>query len=166
MPDKTMPNRKENRFMTNLMVILHTLLTDRDAAEARLAAYGYRYVRRDIGLLIHLVDKLQQEMCNTVPDRRIAYYQTMAREAQIVVEFPGAVPKNRHVLVGVNDLAAICETALLSECVMCVRDGREIKNCRLRAAMMTVAPPAEVSRTGCEYRTPASQLTQGEDITL
>lgn len=165
-PEKSMPDRRENRFMTNLMVVLHTILSDRDAAEKRLREYGYRDVRRDIGLLVHLVNKLQEEMLDTMPERRIGYYQRMAREAQIVIDFPGPVPRARSLLVDVRDLAAITQAAMENECAMCVRDGREVKNCRLRDALITVAPPTEWSKTGCEYRSPASQLIQGEDITI
>ena len=160
------PDRRENRFMTNLMVVLHTILSDRDAAEKRLKEYGYKNVRRDIGLLVYLVDKLQREMLETMPERRLNYYARMAKEAQIVIDFPGAVPRGRHLLVEVRDLAAITEAAMRSECVLCMRDGREVKNCRLREALITVAPPSEWSRTGCEYRNPASQLIQGEDVTI
>lgn len=165
-PAPSPPDRRENRFMTNLMVVLHTILSDRDAAEKRLKEYGYKNVRRDIGLLVYLVDKLQREMLETMPERRLNYYARMAKEAQIVIDFPGAVPRGRHLLVEVRDLAAITEAAMRSECVLCMRDGREVKNCRLREALITVAPPSEWSRTGCEYRNPASQLIQGEDVTI
>ena len=165
-PEKTMPTRKENRFMTNLMVVLHTLRSDRDAAEARLKAYGYRWSRRDTGLLIHLVDKLQAELLETMPDKRIGYYRRMAQEAQIVIDYPGPVPRKNSLLIDTQDLAAITEAAMRHECAMCIRDGREIRDCRLREALLPIAPPAEFSRTGCEYRQPASQLVQGEDITI
>lgn len=165
-PEKTMPNRKENRFMTNLMVILHTLISDRDAAEARLTAYGNRDARRDVGLLIWLTNRLQEQMLATMPDRRLDYYKRMAQEAQIVIDFPGPVPRGRSLLVDVRDLAAITEAAMQNECVMCTRSGREVNRCRLREALLTVAPPSEFSRTGCEYRNPASQLIQGQEVTI
>lgn len=152
--------------MTNLMVVLHTILSDRAAAEKRLKEYGYRNVRRDTGLLIWLVNRLQEQMLATMPLRRLSYYQRMAQEAQIVIDFPGPAPKGRSILVDVRDLAAITEAAMQNECAMCVRDGREIKNCRLRDALLTVAPPTEFSAAGCEYRNPASQLVQGEDVTI
>ena len=166
MPEKTMPNRKENRFMTNLMVVLHTLLSDREAAEKRLMEYGYRYAKRDIALLIAMDNRLQEQMLSTMPDRRIAYYQKMANEAQIVIEFPGAVKLDRHVLMEVEDLGALAEAAMRGECAVCIRDGREVKRCRLRDALLPIAPPREFSRVGCEYRRPASQLIQGEDVTI
>ena len=166
MKEKSMPNRKENRFMTNLMVVLHTLLSDREAAEARLMEYGYRWAKRDIGLLISLDNRLQEQMLSTIPDRRIMYYQKMAAEAQIVIEFPGAVKQSRHLLMDVDDLAAMAEAAMRGECAMCIREGRDVKRCRLRDALLPVAPPSEFSRYGCEYRQPASQLVQGDNVIL
>ena len=166
MKEKTMPNRAENRFQTNLMVVLHTLLSDREKAEERLTEYGYKNVRRDIGLLIHLTNKLQEEMLSTMPDRRIGYYQRMAREAQIIVDFPGPVKTGRELLVDVRDLAHITEAAMRSECIMCMRDGREIRRCPLRNALLSVAPPTEISRIGCEYRGAASQLVHDEDVVI
>lgn len=164
--EPAMPNRSENRFQTNLMVVLHTLLSDREAAEKRLKEYGYRDVRRDIGLLIHLVNKLQTEMLSTMPDRRIGYYQRMARDAQIIVDFPGPVRTKRSVLVDVEDLAVMCEAAMKSECIMCMRDGREIRRCALHEVLLSLAPPTEVLKVGCEYRGAASQLIQGNDVTI
>ena len=161
-----MPNRKENRFMTNLMVVLHTLLSDRDAAEQRLKAYGDKWARRDIGLLLSLDNRLQEQMLMTMPDKRILYYQRMAKEAQIVVEFPGAARIDRHVLMEVDDRAALAEAAMRGECAVCIKEGRDVKRCRLREALLPVAPPTEWSRYGCEYRQPASQLIQGDEVTI
>ena len=161
-----MPTRAENRFQTNLMVVLHTLLSDREAAERRLREYGYKNARRDIGLLIWLVSKLQDEMLSTMPERRYWYYRRMAQEAQIIVDFPGPVRKSRGLLVDVQDLAAMTEAAMKSECIMCMRDGREIRRCRLRDALISVAPPTEISRIGCEYRGAASQLVQDQDVII
>ena len=161
-----MPNRAENRFQTNLMVILHTLLSDREAAEKRLREYGYKWARRDIGLLISLDNRLQEQMLSTMPDRRIAYYQKMAKEAQIVVEFPGAARTDRHVMMEVEDLAALAEAAMRGECAMCIKEGRDVKRCRLREALLPVAPPTEWSRNGCEYRQQAGQLIQGDEVTI
>lgn len=159
-------SRQEHRFMTNLMIVLHTLLSDKDKAAERLIRYGYDYVRRDIALLIALDNKLQQEMLETLPDNYVRRFQRMAQEAQIVVEYPGASRKGRQILIDVEDLGAITEAAMQGECAMCMREGREVKRCRLREALLTVAPPETVGTLGCEYRSPASQLLHGDDITI
>lgn len=168
-PEKTMPNRRENRFQTNLMVMMHTLLEDKAAAIARLKAHGYRDAARDIGLLIWLNNRLQEEMLSTMPLKRLEYYEKMAREAQIVIDFPGAVKKDRWLLVSVRDLAAVTEAAMRGECAMCIREGREIRRCALHEAMLSYAPPdaaIEASPLRCEFRGPAGQLIRGEEIKL
>lgn len=159
---KTQPNRYENRYMLNMMVVLHTLVSDREVIERRLRPW-YPEIRRDLGLLIYLTKKVQEELMTTFPDKRNAYYQRMAEVGEMVIDMPGAVPRGRHVLMDVTDAAAMAEAAMRGECAMCMRDGREIRRCRLREAMLGIAPPTEVSRTGCEYRRPASQLIQGEE---
>lgn len=163
---KTQPNRYENRYMLNMMVVLHTIRSDREVIEKRLRPW-YPEIRRDLGLLLHLVCKIQEELMTTFPDKRNAYYQKMAQCGEMMIDIPGAVPKGRHVMMDVEDAAAMAEAAMRGECVLCMRDGREIRRCRLREALLGIAPPAEVSRAGCEYRKPASELIQGaEEVTI
>ena len=64
------------------------------------------------------------------------------------------------------DVIGRIEAAMRGECAMCIREGRDVKRCRLRDALLPVAPPSEFSRYGCEYRQPASQLVQGDNVIL
>lgn len=165
--EKTNPNRAENRFQTNLMVLMHTLLSDRDAYVKRVTAYGDgRWARRDTGLLISLVDRLQQTLLKTMPEKRIDFYRRMTREAQIVISWPGPAKTSREILIDAEDLGAIAEAAMTGVCAMCLKEGRDVKRCRLREALMVIAPPAKVSGFTCEYRDPALALDLGEEIKL
>ena len=119
---KSQPNRYENRYMLNMMVVLHTLVSDREVIERRLRPW-YPEIRRDLGLLIYLTKKIQEELMTTFPDKRNAYYQRMAEVGEMVIDMPGAVPRGRHVLMDVTDAAAMAEAAMRGECAMCMRDG-------------------------------------------
>lgn len=160
---RTNPNRYENRYMLNMMVVLHTLKTDREIIVKRLRPW-YPEINRDLGLLIHLTTRIQEELMTTFPEKRNEYYLKMAQYGEMQIDIPGPVRHERHLLMGVEDAAALAEAAMRGECVMCMRDGREIRKCPIREAMLGIAPPTETTLTGCEYRKPASQLIQGEEV--
>lgn len=163
--ERTNPNRYENRYMLNMMVVMHTIVSDRETIEKRLKPW-YPDIRRDAGLLIYLVKKIQEELMTTFPEKRNEYYYKIAQYGQMQVDIPGPIPKGRHLLMDVEDAAALAEAAMRGECVMCMREGREIRRCPIRTALLPIAPPSEEGGVACEYRRPASQLIQGEDVTI
>ena len=165
---RTMPNRKENDFMLDLMMLRNTLWKNGDAAKERLK--GCRWARRDMGMLWHLVNKLQRQMMDTMPDRRVQYYERLASCGKVIIDIPGPIPKGRHLLVSVESMGAIAEAAMRSECAMCIRTGKEVLRCPIRGALLETAPPTRVNQGEkwfrCEYRDAAGALVKDEDITI
>lgn len=165
---RTKPNRRENEFMMNLMILRNTL--HRNAPECReRARRAGKYVWRDIRLLTRLVDKIQEAMMETMPPGRDEYYSAYARHGHYELRIDSPVRNARHVLISDINLAAICEAAMENECLMCMREGGEINQCPLREALLEVAPPTEVRESGwrqCEYRNAAGDLIHGREITV
>lgn len=169
-PDgRTMPNRRENAFMMDLMMVRNSLAKNSEAVRERMARYPHAW--RDIRLLWHLVNKLQGQLVDTMPDRRIAYYQQMAAHAKVTIDIPGPVPRGSHMLISEKHLAAITEAAMRRECALCIKDGKEMQRCPIREALLEVAPPETVNDgrqwwTRCEYWNAASALVRGEEISI
>lgn len=166
---RQMPNKHEHALMLDLMMLRNSLAHHGEAVRQRLAGYPYSW--RDMRLLWHLVNKLQRQLLDTMPDRRVAYYDQMARHGQVIIDIPGPIPRGRHILITERHLAAITEAAMCGECALCIRDGKEVQRCPIREALLEVAPPETVSDcqnrwAGCEYRNAASALIQGEEITI
>ena len=167
--NKTMPNRQENAMMLYLMALLNTLNRNSEAVKDRLSVFRYGW--RDLRLLLRLVDKVQIMLLHTMPDKRLDYYAKIAEHGKVIVDIPGPIPKGRHILITDKNLAAITEAAMRAECVLCMKDGKGVKGCPIRAALLEVAPPAAINEhydwyNPCEYHEPARALEHGETIRL
>ena len=167
-PARTKPNRRENEFMLNLMILRNTLRTNAPACRDRARAAG-KWIWRDIRLMLTLVDRIQDALLKTMPESRDEYYTAYARHGHYELRIDGPVRTARHLLVTDQHLAAIAEAAMKSECVLCMREGSEIGQCPLREALLEAAAPTEVQDglwRKCEYRDAAGQLIQGKQVTV
>ncbi len=169
-PKKTKPNRRENEFMLNLMILRNTLRTNAPACRDRARLAG-KWIWRDIRLMLTLVDRIQNAMLRTMPDSRDEYYSAYARHGHYELHIDGPVRTARHLLVTDRHLAAMAEAAMKSECILCMREGSEIGRCELREALLEAAAPTAIQEGNslfrkCEYREAAGQLVQGKDVTV
>lgn len=155
--------------MLDLMMLRNSLAKHSEAVKDRLKVCPHAW--RDMRLLWYLVNKLQIQLLNTMPDRRILYYDQMARHGKVIIDIPGPIPKGRHILITEKRLAAITEAAMRGECALCIKDGREAQRCPIRDALLEAAPPAVINEkidwfTSCEYQKAAKALERGETIKL
>ena len=167
-PARTKPNRRENEFMLNLMVLRNTLKTNAPACRERAKAAG-KWTWRDIRLMLALVNKVQSAMLRTMPESRDDYYAAYAMHGHYELHIDGPVRTPRMLLVTDKHLASLAEAAMKSECIMCMREGSEISQCELREALLESAVPTEYQEgkwKKCEYRDAAGQLVRGEDATI
>ena len=164
---KTKPNKYENMFMIDLMILRNTLGVRREKVRARLTQVN-PYAWRDLQLLYSLVCRIQDQLIRTMPDSRDEYYRVLAEHGQYHLEIEGPLRPTRQVLIGDRNLGALCDAAMESECLTCLRTGNEIDRCLIRRALLEVAPPAEVIENGigCEYREVPGQLIRGEMVTV
>ena len=106
---KKNPNRAENEFMMNLMVLRNSLAKYSPATKERARLAG-KYVWRDIRLLFRLVCKIQDALIRTMPDRRDDYYRAYAQHGHYEMKMDGPVRgTTRYVLISDTNLAAITE---------------------------------------------------------
>lgn len=167
--EKKAPNADENALMMNLMILRNTLVTHGPSVKERLRKTPNAW--RDLCLLVRLVTKTQDRLLDTMPERRTAYYYSLAQHAKVAVELPGPAKRGRYIMIDEKKLAAITEAAMCGECAVCMRDGRDVKRCLIREALLEVAPPEEIrdSHTlayGCEYRDIASALVGQQEMTI
>ena len=167
---KTKPNKRENEFMLNLMILRNTM--HRNAPECReRARLAGKWVWRDIRLMTRLVDKIQDALLRTMPASRDEYYSAYARHGHYELHIDGPIRTARHLLVTDKHLASMAEAAMKSECILCMKEGCEIDKCELREALLEAAAPTAIQDGDsmfrrCEYRDAAGQLVQGKDVTV
>lgn len=165
---RTNPTKRENEMMLNLMILRNALHLYGPATRERAKRAGPT-VWRDLRLLTVLVEKVQEALLKTMPQRRDDYYTTYAKHGHYELAMNGPIRNPRMVLISDKYLAALCEAAMEGECTQCFREGRQIGQCMLRQAMLEVAPPRELQDgrwLKCEYRDAAGSLICGEDITI
>ena len=167
---KSKPNKRENEFMLNLMVLRNTLLRNGPACRERAKLAG-KWIWRDIRLATVLIDRIQEALLRTMPASREEYYAAYAHHGHYELHIDGPIRTPRQVLITDKHLGTICEAAMLSECIMCIREGNEIDHCELRDALLETAAPTAIQQGDspfrkCEYKDAASQLLHGKDVTL
>ena len=167
---KTKPNRRENEFMLNLMILRNTLRTNAPSCRDRARLAG-KWIWRDIRLMLTLVNRIQERMLATMPASRDEYYSAYAQHGHYELHINGPVRTSRHLLITDRHLASICEAAMKSECILCMREGCEIDRCELREALLESAAPTAIQDGDslfrkCEYRDAAGALVQGKDVTV
>ena len=154
--------------MLNLMVLRNTLAVNAPACRERAKAAG-KWIWRDIRLMLALVSKVQVALLRTMPASRDDYYTAYAEHGHYELHINGPVRTPRMLMITDRHLATICEAAMASECIMCMREGSEIDKCPLRDALLESAVPTayqEGKWKRCEYREAAGQLIRGEDATI
>ena len=167
---KTKPNRKENEFMLNLMILRNTVRQNAPACRERARLAG-KWVWRDIRLLTVLVERIQEKLLRTMPESRDDYYRAYAQHGHYELHINGPVRTARHILMTDKHAAALAEAAMKSECILCMREGSEIGRCELREALLESAAPSAIGDGDslfrkCEYRDAAGALVQGKDVTI
>lgn len=167
---KTKPNKRENEFMLNLMVLRNTLMRNAPACRERARLAG-KWIWRDIRLATVLICRIQEALLRTMPSSREDYYIAYAQHGHYELHIDGPIRTPRQLVITDKHLATICEAAMESECLLCMREGKEIDRCELREALLESAVPTEI-RDGdslfrrCEYRDAAGQLIHGKDVTI
>jgi len=167
-PPQTKPNREENEFMLNTMILRNNLIARGPAIRDRARQAG-KTTWRDIRLMTTLICRVQDALLRTMPERRQEYYTAYSRNGHYEMVLNGPLRNPRQVMISDKYLAALCEAAMENECCLCMREGSEIGSCLLRQALLEVAPPTEVQDgkwRRCEYRRAASQLIRDEEVTI
>lgn len=166
---RTNPNRAENEFMMNIMIVRNALRKYGPACRDRARRAG-KWVWRDIRMLTTVLERIQEAMLRTMPEKRDEYYRAYATGGHYELHMNGPIRNPRLVLISDKHLGEICEAAMKSECILCQREGSEIDHCPLRAALLETAAPAAVQENvrwrKCEYRDAAGQLVLGKEITI
>ncbi len=165
--EKTKPNKRENEFMMNLMVLRNSLKRYAPACKDRAKRSG-KWTWRNIRIMEALVDRIQDAMISTMPDSRNEYYAAYARNGHYELRIDGPVREAKYILITDIHMANLLEAVMENECVMCLKEGSEIGRCPIREALLEAAPPTEVQEDGrwvkCEYHEASRRLNRGEEV--
>lgn len=151
MPQKKLTGREKQAVA--IFCALHSTLHKQDAVlEQRLKDEG-KYAWRDWRLMMKLADKISDVIVSSMVDKDCLWLDRLLREAKVGIDMNGPLQKPGYAVVDAKDLAWICKLAARQECTLCLRTGKEVKACPLRASLIYAAPPPDgESPLGlCEY---------------
>lgn len=108
---------------------------------------------RDFRLAVKSTERVLDAVYSTLPNKTLVHMQKLAQHGQIVIRPKPTVKLHDDVqIVCADDLKLLINAAIASECLMCVKDAREQKKCKLRKTLMNIAPTAAVHKDGlCAY---------------
>lgn len=157
-------NRRENEFYIQLILMRNNIFSNAEAIKERLKPLKGGW--RDLMLILKLGEKIQNFLSSTIPGEKLLRYKALIENGRFQLDFPGASPKGRFKLMDTEELSDLAEAAIKGQCGLCMAEGKEIKKCPLRNALLTVCPPMEISRMGCEYRKTAGDLEAGREVRI
>ena len=162
--EQTPFNKRENQFYVDLILLRNALMNNTEAVKDRLKEYPGDW--RDLKLIEKLAEKIQNHLSLTIPPEKLLRYEQLVRHGRYYLDFQGPIPHKVYKLMEAHDLAYIAEEAIKGRCGICLAEGREVKRCALRDALLTVAPPSAISQVGCEYRHVAGDLEANREVHL
>lgn len=157
-------NKRENQFYVDLILLRNALMNNADAVKDRLKAYPGAW--RDLKLLEKIAEKIQNDLSLTIPPEKLMRYKKLVEHGRYYLDFQGPIPHKTYKLMDTHDLSYLAEEAIKGRCGICLAEGRDIKRCALREALLTVAPPSVISQVGCEYRHVAGDLEANREVRL
>lgn len=108
---------------------------------------------RNYRLAASSIEKVVDAVYSTLPDKTLLHMEGLARHGEVVIRKRPMVPLNddAQFVLG-EDLKVLINTSIAAECALCLRDKQEQKKCKLRRALMNVAPTEALANDGlCPY---------------
>lgn len=127
------------------------LIQAQDTLKERLQAIPNGW--RDFRMIVTTCERLLDKVYGTLPDKTLLHMQRICQYGQIIIRPKPLVKLGDDVqIVGESELRMLINTCIGNECAICVKDMHEQRGCKLRKALMHVAPVAELPKDKhCTY---------------
>ena len=105
-----------------------------------------------MGMLKWSLRHLLEECAMTMTRSNWNRFEEIRKHGEIVIKINPLSKPSTDMIVNSDQFNIIATAAVQHECSMCLKDGKEIKSCPLRKALMDCAPPRDSCVIGCEYQ--------------
>ena len=110
------------------------------------------------------MEKVLNALYSTVPNKMLIHMQKLALSGECIIR-PRPVVKIKGLqTVPEDELKDIINIVISGKCAFCLDDARTAKKCKLRKALMMIAPPGEIGNADCPYSVVATSNELGEYI--
>lgn len=142
------PSAKELRSIEFIAALDNVLETSHLYLRNRLRSVPglYRKFRVASGFL----NKVVGELYDTLPPNSLLRLRRVCSQSELILR-PVRSSNDTHIVLE-SDLLALVNTCKNTECAMCVKTDKEVKQCQLRRALMNIIPLEEPNKgTMCGY---------------
>lgn len=92
------------------------------------------------------------KLYETLPDKTLIYLDRLHHRGEVIVRMKPVRTDDGTKLVPADAINILVNSAINAECPICLRTPTEMKKCKLRKALMIVAPPDNIPNTKtCPY---------------
>lgn len=119
---------------------------------------------RDYRMIATRLSRLVSQIYETLPTNRIRYMETLCAYGEVLIRVRPAAKSDENILIPVSALKMLVNHAMAGTCTMCFKGRDEVKACKLRKALIEVAPPVDLNLGECPYRYVIEQNEEGRYI--
>ena len=119
---------------------------------------------RDYRMIATRLARLVSQIYETLPTNRIRYMETLCAYGEVLIRVRPAAKSDENILIPVSALKVLVNHAMAGTCTMCFKGRDEVKACKLRKALIEVAPPQDLTLGECPYRYVIEQNEEGRYI--
>lgn len=119
---------------------------------------------RDYRMIATRLSRLVSQIYETLPTNRIRYMETLCAYGEVLIRVRPAAKSDENILIPVSALKMLVNHAMAGTCTMCFKGRDEVKACKLRKALIEVAPPVDLTLGECPYRYVIEQNEEGRYI--
>ena len=143
------PNARELYVIEYIAALDYQLMKGDACLEERLKLVPDAW--RQYRMACAAMAKALSAIYKTLPPKHLQHIVNLCSRGEVTVRMRGATPVDDVQSVPVQELRLLINKVIENECAMCVKDQRAQRRCKLRRALMLIAPPQEVKKDGCNY---------------
>lgn len=141
---------KEMVMLEHLVLLDARLNQYTDNMKDRLGAVPNGW--RDWRLMQQKVGHLVEELYKTISPSNVMHFYLLSQYGQAHITERPVVHQKGYTNISGDDLQSLLAIVLRHECSMCMKEGKEVKKCKLRRLLLELAPPSKVDTHWCEYQ--------------
>lgn len=152
---------KEMTMLEHLVLLDSRLSQYTDCMRDRLGAVEHGW--RDWKLVQAKVTRLVEELYKTISKSNAKHFYLLHLYGEAHITERPVVHQKGYTNISGDDLQTLLGIVVRNECLMCMKEGKEVKRCKLRELLLTLAPPGRVDTWWCEYQKIAVDTAKTEE---
>lgn len=118
---------------------------------------------RDYRMCLTRLGRIVEQIYQTLPTKTLKHMAALCAHGEVLIRFKPVVSNDAQ-LIMTGDLKELINTAMEAKCTICFEDRAGVKACRLRKALMDIAPPTDLALGDCPYRYVIEHANRGDYI--